>query len=134
LADKDKELSTEPAKKLAQLGFTFFATAGTHHFLADIGIESTLVLKHYQPHDSQVAITALDLIREGKVNLVVNTPYGKDERKDGRLIRTATIVKNLPCVTTIAGFKASVEAISSLQNSTLTAKPIQEWLSGRRSS
>ncbi len=128
LADKDKELSTEPAKKLAQLGFTFFATSGTHQFLENIGIKSVLVLKNYQPIDGQIGMTALDLIRDGKVTLVVNTPYGKDERQDGRLIRTATIVKNLPCITTVAGFRASVEAIASLQNSTLSAKPIQEWL------
>jgi carbamoyl-phosphate synthase large subunit len=132
LADKDKEFAAEPARKLAQLGFAFFATTGTHHFLANIGIESVLVLKNYQPHDGQLALTALDLIREGKVNLVINTPYGKDERQDGRLIRTATIVKNLPCVTTIAGFRASVEAIASLQNSNLAAKPIQEWLAGKK--
>ncbi|MDA2984902.1 MAG: hypothetical protein O2896_03360, partial [Actinomycetota bacterium] len=101
---------------------------GTHQFLENIGIKSVLVLKNYQPIDGQIGMTALDLIRDGKVTLVVNTPYGKDERQDGRLIRTATIVKNLPCITTVAGFRASVEAIASLQNSTLSAKPIQEWL------
>jgi carbamoyl-phosphate synthase large subunit len=60
---------------------------------------------------------------------VINTPYGRDERQDGRLIRTASIVKNLPCITTIPGFRAAVEAIKALREEEMTVRPIQEWLS-----
>jgi carbamoyl-phosphate synthase large subunit len=132
LADKDKNLAIEPSKRLHELGFSIYATEGTHSFLQGIGVPSTLVKKHFQKSESSEALlaatSALDLIRNGEVSLVINTPYGKDERQDGRLIRTASIVKNLPCITTVPGFKAAVAAIGSLRLDLMSAKPIQEWL------
>ncbi|MEY3448352.1 MAG: hypothetical protein RLZZ14_876 [Actinomycetota bacterium] len=133
LADKDKIPARDSARALHGLGFTIFATTGTHAFLREIGVPSVLVRKHFQSHDSSgvngESISALDLIRNGSVSLVINTPYGRDERQDGRLIRTASIVKNLPCITTIPGFRAAVEAIKALREEEMTVRPIQEWLS-----
>jgi carbamoyl-phosphate synthase large subunit len=133
LADKDKITARDSAKALHGLGFTIFATTGTYSFLREIGVPSVLVRKHFQSHDSSSVngelISALDLIRNGSVSLVINTPYGRDERQDGRLIRTASIVKNLPCITTIPGFRAAVEAIKALREEEMTVRPIQEWLS-----
>ena len=133
LADKDKSAALESAKALHSLGFSIYATAGTHAFLREIGVPSVQVRKHFQSADSSnltgESINALDLIRNGSVSLVINTPYGRDERQDGRLIRTASIVKNLPCITTIPALRAAVEAIRSLREEEMTARPIQEWLS-----
>ena len=133
LADKDKEAAIESSKALNAMGFSIFATLGTHTFLRGIGVPSTLVRKHFQGSDpsglSGELMDAVELIRSGSVSLVINTPYGKDERQDGRLIRTASIVKNLPCITTIPGLRAAVEAIRSLRDEEMIAKPIQEWLS-----
>jgi carbamoyl-phosphate synthase large subunit len=133
LADKDKITARDSAKALHGLGFTIFATTGTYSFLRETGVPSVLVRKHFQSHDSSSVngelISALDLIRNGSVSLVINTPYGRDERQDGRLIRTASIVKNLPCITTIPGFRAAVEAIKALREEEMTVRPIQEWLS-----
>ncbi|MBM3719057.1 MAG: carbamoyl-phosphate synthase large subunit [Actinobacteria bacterium] len=133
LADKDKSTALESARALHSLGFSIYATAGTHGFLREIGVPSVLVRKHFQSAESSnltgESINALDLIRNGSVSLVINTPYGRDERQDGRLIRTASIIKNLPCITTIPAFRAAVEAIKSLREEEMTARPIQEWLS-----
>ena len=133
LADKDKGAAQASAKALHSLGFSIYATAGTHSFLREIGVPSILVRKHFQAVESSnfigESISALDLIRDGVVSLVVNTPYGRDERQDGRLIRTASIVKNLPCITTVPAFRAAVEAIKALRGAEMTAKPVQEWLS-----
>ncbi len=141
LADKDKKIASESLQELHRLGFTLYATAGTHAFLSTLGIPSHRVRKAFESanldgsHEplelftsSIGETTALDLISQGKVALVMNTPYGRDEREDGRLIRTATIVKGLPCITTVAGMKAAVEAIRSLRESNLDVRSIQSWL------
>jgi len=133
LAHKDQGAAQASAKALHSLGFSIYATAATHSFLREIGVPSILVRKHFQAVESSnfigESISARDLIRNGVVSLVVNTPYGRDERQDGRLIRTASIVKNLPCITTVPAFRAAVEAIKALRGAEMTAKPVQEWLS-----
>ena len=71
----------------------------------------------------------MDLITEGVVGLVINTPLGRGTRQDGWMIRTAAIQRGVPCITTIAGFKAAVAGISDLQDRSFDIASLQEWLS-----
>ena len=128
LADKDKEMAGEALVELHRLGYAIFATAGTHDFLSALGVEASRVRKHFEAADGVAGSTALDLITTGAVRLVINTPFGRDERQDGRLIRTAAIVKNLPIITTVAGLRAAVEAMRVLQESKLSVRSLQDWL------
>jgi carbamoyl-phosphate synthase large subunit len=59
--------------------------------------------------------TIVDLVRRGRVDIVVNTPHGSEARSDGYLIREAALVARVPCITTISGAAAAVEAIAHAQ-------------------
>jgi carbamoyl-phosphate synthase large subunit len=72
--------------------------------------------------------TCVDLINAGEINLVINTPLGRGSRHDGWMIRTAAIQRSVPCITTIAGFKAAVAGIAELNGKPFSIGSIQEWL------
>jgi carbamoyl-phosphate synthase large subunit len=128
LSERDKKASLYPAKTLTELGFKLFTTQGTHDFLNENGVKSELVRKHSQGRGPSGEFTAVDLITEGVVGLVINTPLGRGTRLDGWMIRTAAIQRGVPCITTIAGFKAAVAGISELQGKSFSIKSIQDWL------
>jgi carbamoyl-phosphate synthase large subunit len=128
LSERDKKASLYPAQMLNQLGFKLFTTQGTHDFLAQNGVQSELVRKHSQGRGPAGEFTAVDLITEGVVGLVINTPLGRGTRMDGWMIRTAAIQRGVPCITTIAGFKAAVAGISELQGKSFSIRSIQDWL------
>ena len=128
LSERDKQASLYPAKTLNELGFKLFTTQGTHDFLEANGVASELVRKHSQGRGPAGEFTAVDLITEGVVGLVINTPLGRGTRMDGWMIRTAAIQRGVPCITTIAGFKAAVAGISELQGKSFSIKSIQNWL------
>ncbi len=126
LSNRDKEAALEPARQLQSLGFTLYTTAGTHDFLITHGIPSSQVRKHSE--GSGFSRTAVEIINDGSVDLVINTPLGRGTRQDGWLIRTAAIQRSIPCITTIAGFKAAVAGIAELQTHDYSIESIQEWL------
>jgi len=125
LSERDKQGSVEPARTLVQLGFTLFTTAGTHDFLKASGVESTLVRKN-SDHTSS-GPSAVDIITDGTVQLVINTPLGRGTRHDGWLIRTASVQRSIPIITTIAGFKAAVAGIAEVKERSFSIKSVQEW-------
>ena len=128
LSQRDKKAALDPARILGTLGFKLFTTQGTHDYLAENGVDSELVRKHSQGRGPSGEFTAVDLITEGVVGLVINTPLGRGTRMDGWMIRTAAIQRGVPCITTIAGFKAAVAGISDLQGKSFSINSIQEWL------
>jgi carbamoyl-phosphate synthase large subunit len=128
LSERDKKASLYPAQILSGLGFKLFTTQGTHDFLKQNGVDSELVRKHSQGRGPSGEFTAVDLITEGVVGLVINTPLGRGTRMDGWMIRTAAIQRGVPCITTIAGFKAAVAGISELQGKSFSIRSIQDWL------
>jgi carbamoyl-phosphate synthase large subunit len=107
--DADKAAAVELAERLAALGFALCATAGTARALAAAGLAVTHVRKVTEAGDGP---TVVDLIRRRRCELVVNTPDGGGARSDGYLIREAALVARVPCVTTVAGATAAVEAIA----------------------
>ncbi len=124
LSARDKLGSVEPARALVALGFTLFATRGTHDLLAQNGVASTVVRKASESGDGA---SAVDMIHAGEVDLVINTPLGRGTRHDGWLIRTASVQRGIPIITTIAGFRAAVSGISALRGHELTVRSLQEW-------
>lgn len=127
LSDKDKDGALLSVKELSQLGFELYSTSGTHAFLLKHGINTLEVAKHSEKEVSVEKVSAVDLINEGKISLVINTPYGRGAQKDGRQIRTAAVQRGVSCITTVAGMKAAVEGIRELQTGKLSAKSIQSW-------
>jgi carbamoyl-phosphate synthase large subunit len=105
----DKPAAVVLAQSLAALGFSLCATGGTASALAAAGLAVTRVRKVSEPGDGP---TVVDLVRRRKVELVVNTPDGRGARSDGYLIREAALLARVPCVTTVAGAAAAVEAIA----------------------
>ncbi len=125
LSDRDKADALEPARTLASLGFSIFTTAGTHKFLADHGVSSKLVRKNSDTDGE--GLSAVDIITSSMVDLVINTPLGRGSRQDGWLIRTASVQRAIPIITTIAGFKAAVEGIREMQSRDFDIESLQEW-------
>lgn len=122
MSDRDKTLSIDVIKEFITLGFKIIATQGTRQFLQEQGlqIESILKLHEGRPH-------IIDAIKNQQIQLIINTPSGEEARTDGRLIRRTALAYKVPIVTTVAGAKATVAAIRSLQHTTLDVKVIQEY-------
>ncbi|NBO06673.1 MAG: carbamoyl-phosphate synthase large subunit [Actinobacteria bacterium] len=127
LSDKDKGEAVASVKGLSELDFELYATLGTHKFLESHGISTQLVAKHSEKDGNKGAVSAVDLINQGKIALVINTPFGRGAAKDGRKIRTAAVARGVSCITTLPGLKAAVEGIRELRRGKLTARSIQDW-------
>jgi carbamoyl-phosphate synthase large subunit len=112
VCDAHKQAIVPVAHALAGLGFEVVATAGTAHVLAAAGLAVESVRKVTEAGEGA---SVVDLIRRGRVDLVVNTPQGSGARTDGYRIREAALVARVPCITTISGAAAAVEAIAHAQ-------------------
>ena len=127
LSDKDKLSSLNAVKGLQELNFKLYATSGTHEFLAKNGVTTTLVAKHADKEKEPDSQSAVDLIAQNRISLVINTPFGRGAHRDGRMIRTAAVQRGISCITTVPGLKAAVEGIKDLRKENLTARSIQDW-------
>lgn len=126
IADKDKLSAIDSARALDELGFELCATAGTSAALANEGIKTQIVAKHSEKNERSDQ-SVVDLIENGEIHLVINTPFGRDSKKDGWFIRSAAIARGIPCITTIPGFKAAVSGIRALQKGGVSTKSLQDW-------
>ncbi len=107
--DEDKGVVVPVAQALAGLGFGLLATAGTARTLAAVGLAVEYVRKVTEEGQGP---SVVDLVRRGRCDLVINTPQGSGARTDGYRIREAALVARVPCITTISGAAAAVEAIA----------------------
>jgi len=120
--DRDKQALIPVAGRLIELGFSVIATSGTAHTLAEAGLAVTSVLK---VHEGRPNIE--DLIRSNQVQLVINTPIGRQAAHDDKYLRRAALDYAVPTVTTLAGARAAVEAIAALQGQpTLSIHALQD--------
>jgi carbamoyl-phosphate synthase large subunit len=108
--DRDKPALVPVAQRLAEEGFALTATAGTAQALAAAGLAVEPVLK---VHEGRPNIE--DAIRSGMVQLIINTPIGRQAAHDDRYLRHAALDYAVPTVTTLAGARAAVEGIAALQ-------------------
>ena len=119
--DRDKPGLVPIAQRLAALGLQLVATRGTAAHLRDGGLEVTTVLK---VHEGRPNIE--DLIRSGAIQLIINTPIGRQAAHDDRYLRRAAIDYAVPAVTTLAAAQAVSEAIAALQQGEVTIAALQD--------
>ena len=119
--DRDKAALVPVARRLAELGFSLIATSGTAAALAADGLSVQSILK---VHEGRPNIE--DAIRSGQIQLVINTPVGRQAAHDDRYLRRAALDYAVPTVTTLAAARAAVEAIAALQGQTLTIHALQD--------
>ncbi|MBE7700968.1 carbamoyl-phosphate synthase large subunit [Oerskovia sp. Sa1BUA8] len=122
VADRDKRSIVFPIKRLTELGFEILATQGTAGVLRRNGIPATIVRKFSSGRGADGEPTIVDLITEGKVDMVINTPSGQGARADGYEIRAATTAADKPIVTTTQQLAAAVQGIEAV-----LAGPFDVW-------
>jgi len=120
--DSEKEGVVPIAKEFARLGFDLCATSGTAKVLQESGLKVQVLLKL-----SEGRPNCLDLIKNGEVQLVINTPAGKTPRVDEVKIRTAAVQHRVSIMTTLAGAKAAALGIAARREKGLNVRTIQEY-------
>jgi carbamoyl-phosphate synthase large subunit len=123
--NQDKRNVAFIAKKLSDLGFKIYATRGTAKILANSGIDTTLVNKvsEGRPH-------VVDMIKNGEIHLIINTPSGRKPKNDEVSIRAGAVQYKIPYTTTISGAQAVVNAIETMKKGDLRVKPLQDYYKG----
>jgi carbamoyl-phosphate synthase large subunit len=121
VTDTDKPAATQMAARFHDLGFEVIATGGTAQSITSMGVPVTRINKigEGSPH-------VVDLIRERRCDLVINTPTGSGARVDGQAIRTAAVRHGIPCVTTMTGASAAVRAIAAQKQGEPEVLSLQE--------
>jgi len=122
--ERDKTAIVPVIQDFIDLGFKIVATGGTQKALLANGIKDVdLVLKLHEgrPH-------IVDSIKNNQIQLIINTPTGEESQTDAQLIRRMALDYRLPIITTIAGAKATVAAIRSLQSESLSVKALQDYI------
>ncbi len=128
VANRDKRAMIFPVKRLADLGFEVLATQGTADVLRRNGVLATVVGKHSEGKGNSIVPRLL----AGEVDLVINTPWGVGPRLDGYEIRTAAVLRGIPCITTIQGAAACVQGIEALVRGDIGVRSLQEHHAGLR--
>jgi carbamoyl-phosphate synthase large subunit len=120
--DSDKRSVAPIAKQFGELGFTLCATAGTARILQehDLTVQVLFKLTEGRPN-------VLDLIKNGEVQLVINTASGRGSQADGVRIRTAAVTHRIPIMTTLAGANAAALGIRALRERGLAVRSLQEY-------
>jgi carbamoyl-phosphate synthase large subunit len=123
--NSDKQTVLPIARDLAQLGFSLTATRGTAAFLRAHGIDVEVV---YKVNEGRPNVA--DHLVNGRINLVVNTPLGRESYFDDRAVRRAATMAQVPCITTLTGASAAVSAIRALRSQALSVRSLQDYYAG----
>ncbi|MEU1308474.1 carbamoyl-phosphate synthase large subunit [Streptomyces cinnamoneus] len=126
VANRDKRSMIFPARELVAHGFELLATSGTAEVLRRNGINATVVRKQSEGEGPNGEKTIVQLIHDGQVDLIVNTPYGTGGRLDGYEIRTAAVARAVPCLTTVQALAAAVQGIEALTRGDVGVRSLQE--------
>ena len=120
--DRDKSGIPSVAEAFVELGFKIVATEGTYKILRRNNIESKQVLKVHEgrPHIG-------DSMKNGQIQLIVNSPSGEEAKTDGKMIRRTALAYKIPVITTLAGAKAAIAAIRSLQTGAISVTALQDY-------
>ena len=122
VADRDKPQIVLPVRRLAQLGYRILATEGTSKMLQRHGIASVTVAKYSQAAGDR---SIVEMITDGEVDVVVNTPSGADARSDGYEIRAATTAADKPIFTTVAQLAAAIGSFEIIREGGFSVTPLQ---------
>ncbi|WP_371779391.1 carbamoyl-phosphate synthase large subunit [Streptosporangium subroseum] len=138
VANRDKRAMIFPVKALADLGFEILATEGTAEVLRRNGVHAKIVRKQSEGTGSDGEPTIVRRILDGEVDLIVNTPFGSPgqsgPRLDGYEIRTAAVLRGIPCITTVQGLAAAVQGIQAIVRGDIGVRSLQEHARRLRSS
>ncbi|HEX2097233.1 MAG TPA: carbamoyl-phosphate synthase large subunit [Solirubrobacterales bacterium] len=127
VTDTDKPAATQLASRFHDLGFEVVATGGTAQAISAMGIPVMRINKL-----SEGGENAVDLIRDRRCDLVINTPTGSGARADGHAIRTAAVRHGVPCITTMTGASAAARAIAAQKEGAAPVLSLQEVHAERR--
>jgi carbamoyl-phosphate synthase large subunit len=122
VASKDRSNVLDVAREFSRLRFAIKATGGTRDFLAENGVESELISKL---HEGRPNID--DAIKNGEIQLVINTPIGKASQHDDSYIRKAAIKYKVPYITTAAAASAAAKGIAAFKKGKSGVKSLQEY-------
>ena len=122
--NSDKQNVLPIARDLQQLGFTLAATRGTAAFLRAHGLDVDVM---YKVNEGRPNVS--DHIVNGEINLVINTPLGRDSFFDDRAVRRSATMAQVPCITTLTGASAAVQAIRALRQQALSVRSLQDYYS-----
>jgi carbamoyl-phosphate synthase large subunit len=136
MANRDKRSMIFPVKVLADLGFEILATQGTAEVLRRNGVQATVVRKHFDGPGPNGEKTTVQMINDGEIDLVINTPHGSSGsggsvRVGGYEIRTASVGADIPCITTVQGLGAAVQGIEARIRGDIGVRSLQDWARGR---
>jgi len=123
--DADKAAAVHLASGLLQLGFKVFSTSGTAAALEAGGIEVNRLYKLTEGRPN-----VLDMLKNGEIGLIINTPAGPVARQDEVKIRTTALYQRVPVMTTLAAAQATLRALRSLKTKPLGVKSLQEYHAG----
>ncbi|MBW8173130.1 carbamoyl-phosphate synthase large subunit [Ornithinimicrobium sp. Arc0846-15] len=129
VANRDKRSMIFPVKRLVDLGFEVWATAGTADVLRRNGINARVVRKHSAGPGEDGERTIVELITSGEIDMVINTPSGRDARADGYAIRAATTSLDRPIITTVQQLGAAVLGIEAMMAGDMQVASLQEHAS-----
>ena len=130
VADRDKPQIILPVARLSQMGYRILATEGTARMLERHGIAAETVIKHSKATEGQRSI--VQMITDGEVDVVVNTPSGAFARVDGYEIRAATTAADKPIFTTAAQLSAAIGSFEVIRQGRFDVTPLQEHAATRR--
>jgi carbamoyl-phosphate synthase large subunit len=119
--DDDKKAVVSSAQLLIKLGFHIYATHGTSRFLASEGIPSNPLHKI-----SEGRPNVLDMLKNGEISLIINTPSTKAQRDDEKQIRREALHRRVPIMTTTSGAWAAAHGIEAQKRSGISVKSLQE--------
>jgi carbamoyl-phosphate synthase large subunit len=123
VSDKDKDLIVDIASKLAAMDFKIISTKGTGDILSESGIKTHKVLKIREGRPN-----VIDMIKNGEIDLIINTPEGGSARSDGYYMRTAAVLHNVPSITTLSATSALLQGIREMKNNKkINVKAIQDY-------
>jgi carbamoyl-phosphate synthase large subunit len=122
VSNHDKPAVVQVARDLKALGFALIATRGTANYLRAHGIDAEIVFKvnEGRPHIG-------DEIVNHRVQLVINTPLGRESFFDDKQVRRTAMMQQVPCITTLTGAAAAVQAIKALHTEALDVCSLQEY-------
>ena len=123
VSDRDKDRAVAVARELAELGFKIYSTGGTHTRLTAESIPSNRVYKVLE----QARPNVIDMMKNGEIHFIINTPATHESRADEVLIRSTAIAQKISHATNLSAAEASVKAMRSLKTKEFTVKSIQEY-------
>ncbi len=122
MRDSDKHAIVEPARRLLEMGFEIYTTGGTHDFLKSQNVPTIRLNKI-----SEGRPNCTDMIKNGEIALIINTPTRKGIKSDEGRLRATALRFSVPMITTVTGANAAVQAIAALRTGSWNVRTLQEY-------